>query len=519
MSRQLDGEKKQGGAGTVNYSRLRAWYLASLRKRIIKQIEAGKLSPAALIAADRLAVERLIIEAQEPEKRKIERHHRPHWLTFNRAVFICVIVPFAAAALVVAAIASGIFSREMVLWEILVLGAITSTLMAVVLKRAIVNPIKDISGSALPLSSPSANGTDVLTLLNESMQELNDSLSEATQRENAIADYALDFICALDANGAFLAVSPSSIYFCGYANHELLGRNFQDLVYSEDQERTAKFLAAMSDAQGQVPFENRIKGKDGGVIDIMWLTEWSATEGSLFCIGRDVSTQKRLERMKKEFVSMIGHDLRTPIASVGCTLELLEQGSYGKLTEDGQRVVRSAHEGTTRLINLINDLLDLEKLQVGKLPLKLESTPLSCVIDGAIESVSAYLKAQDVTLKSDSTDATVKADQARLTQVVVNLLGNAIKFSPRGGTIKLTVSCSKDQATVSIADQGPGIPPKYRDVIFERFQQAQDEHNDEGSGLGLSICQAIVTAHDGTIGVDSVAGQGSNFWFKIPLAR
>jgi signal transduction histidine kinase len=219
---------------------------------------------------------------------------------------------------------------------------------------------------------------------------------------------------------------------------------------------------------------------------------------------------------KQELVAMVSHDLRTPLSSVQGCLTLMTEGVYGELPPKAKNELIAAESNTTRLIHLINDLLDIEKMEAGKLTMSFGDCDLEPVLKSSRDAVTGYAQQYKVKLEVLPTSARAYADPERLVQVVVNLLSNAIKYSPKDGTVTLSVEENADWATVKIADQGRGIPEKFRKSIFERFQQVEHSDQRKGTGLGLAICKAIVDEHKGEIGVDSKEGEGSVFWFRVP---
>jgi signal transduction histidine kinase len=225
-------------------------------------------------------------------------------------------------------------------------------------------------------------------------------------------------------------------------------------------------------------------------------------------------------RLKQEFVAMVSHDLRTPLTSINGFLVLLEHGVYGELPAKAVDGTNMAIRSINRLILLINDLLDMEKMEAGKLEMTFKQTALEPIIQRTMESLKNFAEQHEVALLNASpSNLEVFADADRLVQVGVNLVSNAIKFSPKGGTVTISAEPITDFIVVRVKDQGPGIPPQYVDAIFERFRQlpASEGANKGGTGLGLAICKAIVEQHGGKIGVDTEESKGSTFWFLVPM--
>lgn len=229
--------------------------------------------------------------------------------------------------------------------------------------------------------------------------------------------------------------------------------------------------------------------------------------------------REKIEQLKKDFVAMISHDLRTPLSAVQGTLTLIADGVYGIISESGVNKAKVAEESIERLSNLANELLDIERLESKKLPLDLKPTRLQSAIQRSSESIQGFALYKKIVIQCTETDLVVMADEERLIQVIVNLLSNAIKFSSDGSTVSIATSVTESgQVEVRVTDQGRGIAPNMREKIFDRFRQVEkaDADNERGIGLGLAICKAIVTSHDGEIGVDSIEGNGCCFWFKLP---
>lgn len=219
---------------------------------------------------------------------------------------------------------------------------------------------------------------------------------------------------------------------------------------------------------------------------------------------------------KQELISIVSHELRTPLTSVQLSLALLSVGRGGELNDEGTRLVMTAEQNTTRLIRLINDLLDFERMEAGKIQLVQTEVSIDSVIDRTLSAVSPLLVQKNIEIDISGPDLHVFADEDRLVQVMINLISNAIKFAPKDSEIKVVTAQVDDEVEISVTDQGRGVPPDLQDKIFERFTQVSDADSKRGSGLGLPICKAIIDGHGGVIGVRSEDGQGSTFWFRIP---
>lgn len=245
-------------------------------------------------------------------------------------------------------------------------------------------------------------------------------------------------------------------------------------------------------------------------------------EGATGCqylfVVMDVTERQQVEQMKQSFVAMVSHELRTPLTSVQGFLDLLSAGGYGAVPDAVKTKSNVASRNVSRLIDLINDILDAEKLESGKFEFRFSEIRMQEVMKKAVDAVRDFADKSGVTIEIDPFDVETVADQERLVQVVINFLSNAVKFSPKQSTVKLAVTRIGNVLEVSVTDSGPGIPVEYQQSIFERFQQVRgNKTRHAGSGLGLAISKSIIEQHNGQIGVDSAEGQGSRFWFRVPV--
>ncbi|MEW5892792.1 MAG: GAF domain-containing sensor histidine kinase [Pseudomonadota bacterium] len=231
----------------------------------------------------------------------------------------------------------------------------------------------------------------------------------------------------------------------------------------------------------------------------------------------------QLDQAKDEFISMVSHELRTPLTSINGALALLKSQSVGALTDQAAGLVDIAQRNGERLLHIVNDILDLAKLEAGKLSLHLAPVDLAALLRQAIELNQPYCAKCKVVAKlrriDDQAPLWVLADAQRLLQVMSNLISNAAKFSYPNDTVLVTLGREGDRARVGVTDHGPGIPPEKQQELFTKFRQLHDRQNTKlpGTGLGLTICKLIVELHQGNIGCDSVPGTETTFYFTLPL--
>jgi signal transduction histidine kinase len=258
--------------------------------------------------------------------------------------------------------------------------------------------------------------------------------------------------------------------------------------------------------------------------------EWAALRvistgaaGGALLVLRDITEARELERLRQDLTHMIVHDLRSPLSSVMASIELMMRGVSGPLTDSQQHVLSIANTSSQQMLEMINTLLDISRLEAGRMPLSLAPCAIAPLVTGAAEQMASL--AQDkriaVQLDIDPELPRVQADGSLVTRVVQNLVANALKFSGRGSTvlIRATLTAAAGEAragiVISVSDQGVGIAPKDREKIFVKFGQVGERRG--GSGLGLTFCKLVVEAHGGRIWVESEPGQGSTFFFSLPL--
>ncbi|MBS1993166.1 MAG: CHASE3 domain-containing protein [Cyanobacteria bacterium SZAS LIN-2] len=266
--------------------------------------------------------------------------------------------------------------------------------------------------------------------------------------------------------------------------------------------------------------------KDGNVVPVHFVSSPLERDGKVtgaVLTFRDVTQRKEAERRVSEFYSTVSHELRSPLTSIRGALGLMEGGKAGEFSPKAARLIKIAREECDRLIRLINDILDIRKIEAGKLLLFLKEENVAEIVKATVNGIKAMADEAHVTLVVDPIDPAMilLCDRDRIVQVLTNLIGNAIKFSPSGGTVKVVAQTLEHEGgryvRLSVSDQGPGIAEAEKDKLFHLFQQldSSDSRPKGGTGLGLAISKALVEQHGGAIGVDSSVGQGSTFWFEL----
>ncbi len=344
------------------------------------------------------------------------------------------------------------------------------------------------------------------------------------QLEDEVARFfslSLDMLCIAGKNGYFQRINPAWSSTLGWTDEELLGRPYIEFVHPDDRAATAAEADRLATGGQTVSFENRYLCKDGSYRLLRWNAVAVRDDDTIHLIAQDITDQKRVERMKNEFVSTVSHELRTPLTSIRGSLDLIGSGVTGEIPEESKRLLEIARNNCSRLVLLINDILDMEKIEAGRIELRAEAHDVVQLVERALRENEGYASQHGVSfaLVSAAAGSWAMVDPDRLIQVLTNLLSNAAKFAPQGSEVEVSVTREGSSVRVSVRDHGDGIPVKFRQQIFEKFAQADssDARKRGGTGLGLSISKAIVERFGGTIDFETELGAGSTFYFDLPV--
>ncbi len=359
------------------------------------------------------------------------------------------------------------------------------------------------------------------------LSEANAELTAAEARKGAVLEAALDCIVSMDADGRIDEFNPAAERTFGHARANVLGRPFAETVFPPESREHAweKLVTSVLLADlGELGVRQEVLGqrRNGEVFPLELTVSRERTPGPprFTAFLRDITERKQVERMKDEFISTVSHELRTPLTSIRGALGLLEGGVMGALPPEALGLVRIARENCERLVRLINDMLDLEKMEAGKLELRMQRLEAHELVQSTLAALRPAAEAARVVLRAQAEPGLlVRGDPDRLTQVLTNLVSNAVKFSPEGAEVRLSASAGEGRVRFSVKDQGPGISEEQRPRLFGKFQQldSSDTRSKGGTGLGLAISQGIVEQHGGHIQVDSTPGEGATFHFTLPL--
>ncbi|MET0553492.1 MAG: PAS domain S-box protein [Vicinamibacteria bacterium] len=350
-------------------------------------------------------------------------------------------------------------------------------------------------------------------------EEVRTALTASEAHHRAVIENLLGGLLVVDERGFIESANAEAERIFGYGPTELMGQHLSVLMPSSmSPDYPGALREAFKRAIGKITeWEGRRRSGEQFPFEL-GMYEIKSDAGRRFGGHiRDLSERREVERLKKEFVAVVSHELRTPLTSVRGSLSLLANGALGELPDEAKEVVAIAERNTVRLMHLINDILDLERLEAGRMPMYVSLHPLKNVFDRSLESVRVVADQQDVSIEVVPTEARVLGDADRLVQVLVNLMSNAVKFSPRKSVVTVRAKDEAGFVEVSVRDRGRGIPVSHQEAIFQRFQQVEssDGRQKGGTGLGLPICKAIVEQLGGTLKVASTPGEGSTFTFRL----
>jgi PAS domain S-box-containing protein len=371
-----------------------------------------------------------------------------------------------------------------------------------------------------------------------SQVENQSALAASLETTRAILDAVVDSIITVDDNFRVLDVSPGTDRIYGVSKVDRVGRNSLTIVYSDDRMHVASELHRLfKGGDGNLTsYRFRAQHVDGRMLNIetrgRLIRDANGDAARAVLVSRDVTESvademnlkqakeaaERANKAKSEFMSRMSHELRTPLNSVLGFAQILEM----ELTSpDELEMVGYIHNSGKYLLELINEVLDISRIEAGHISVMIEPLVLKELVKECVELVAPQASDFGITIISSSCyDVQVLGDQQRLKQVLLNLLSNAIKYNRPEGTVTLTCSQESGRVRLSVTDTGPGINPELRERLFTPFDRLDAESSGiEGTGLGLALSKGLIEAIGGTLGVDSVVGQGSTFWFELPVAE
>ena len=430
------------------------------------------------------------------------------------------------------------------IWSMAIAGATAAGIglgFSLLLTRRIVRPLTDMTTAtekiakgeydiALQVKSKDELGmlAREITTMSQKLKAFRDlnvgKVIVEKQRSDAIVQSIADGIIVVDSELKIIAINPMAANIANVKSMLATNNHFLDVFSDSTLYQHLKNTAEtgkspqLEDDILTVEREQRTQYYKFAITPVV--TEAEEVVGAILLL-QDVTKLKELDNLKSEFVATASHELRTPLTGMAMSLNLLAETTEGKLSKSESELLDTAVEDVERLRGLVNDLLDLSKIESGKLKLDFVDVEVNFLLDKAVSALNIQAEQNQVALVKHplSEDIKIKADANKIIWVLTNLIANALRYSDSGGEIKIGATSRNSWVEIYVADRGAGIPIEYQGKIFDKFVQVETEKDVGGSGLGLAICKEMVQAHGGRIWVDSTVGEGSTFTFTVPKSH
>lgn len=377
-------------------------------------------------------------------------------------------------------------------------------------------PMRDIEGN---ICGTFGVTRDITPIKNDQAR-----IQQLMQQNEMLLNAVGEAICGLDLAGNVTFANPMAARLTGWAGPELIGKRLHDLVHAQSAgcvAGTCPLQRALQNRQ-RCQQEDTFLRRDGAAIPVEFISSAilgpSGEQTGTVLAFRDISERREIARLKDEFVAVVSHELRTPLTSIRGALGLLTSGHLGTLPEKGRQMLQIASSNADRLVHLINDILDLERIDSAQTALDLRTCDMDVLLQQCADLLKPMAQRVNVLVQVESPAIPFMADVDRLQRAISNLLSNAIKFSPPESVVTLAAGERDNAIWIDVRDQGRGIPVEHLERIFERFHQVDksDSRDKGGTGLGLPICRKIVEQHGGRIWAESSVGLGSTFHIVLP---
>ncbi len=404
-----------------------------------------------------------------------------------------------------------------------VVSLMITALAALIFYRSFGKRLQLIQGNAEKIASgqalPSAlTGGDEIDELDRTLHSAAQFVENIHQKEFAVLNKSVDVLCSIDTRFKIISIGQSVATSWFYSVDDVLGRSIFTLLSEPDAVRIRSILTESTEREVEHDFESQLNCGDGQVREFAWKVKWNPEKGNYFCVARDISERKKIERAKQRLLAIASHDLRTPLMSVSANLSSLAAGRFGELEKSLQRALTESEQNLDKLMDLIQSLLDLERLESTKANLELSCVSAMDAALQAIEAIEPQAKQIGVRIVPPGRDESILADERRLVQVLSNLLQNALSRSRLDQTITVTVTATDAFVKVSITDQGPSIRPDEEDLIFEKYFQPHnnEQRRDRRASLSLALAKVLTEAQNGVIGVSTHNGKATEFHVEFP---
>lgn len=411
-------------------------------------------------------------------------------------------------------IRQGALQLETTLIAAMCVSLVASVFLALFFSRSISNRILLVYENARLFTAGKSlreplDGRDEIAILDKRFHSMMKTVSESRRKERAAIDSASEVICSLDKELRLTAWNDSAGKLFQHSGETLSGMPVLDFMLESERSGAQRVFKELKEKGGCLSFETKLNLPGAQGDDYLWSALWSENENSYFLVVRNISEAKQLERQRAEFVSMVSHDLRSPLTSMTLGLQALSGGYVGSLLdhEDGLAIVKESEEDAQSLLKLVNDLLQVEKMESGKAQVELAELDLNKLIEQVAKENKEKLARRRMSLRiACPEDGKVNADFDGIAQVLNNLLDNAMRYSHESDEIVIEVRDLTEHFEVCVTDHGPGLPEYLQKSVFDRFRDVGAGGSNKAIGLGLPMCKQIIDAHGGEIAVTCKEG-------------
>lgn len=355
----------------------------------------------------------------------------------------------------------------------------------------------------------------------ENERRMVETLKASEERLSSVINTVPVALVVADEAGSIETLNPTAEVLFSYSSDQLVHQPIASLFNIDGADSKADaLLPRLMKETATRPAQMEGVSREHEFIPVeVSVTSFDTSAGNrILATIVDVTERYKLERLKREFVAMVSHDIRAPLSSMRAVFELILSGKLGTITSEARAKLNIADSNAESLLQMVTKLLDLEKLETGLVELSLGDIEVQEIIDTALDMVSEQARQKSITVKNTRCELVGFGDKDALVQVLTNLLSNAVRYSPENESIEIVARLMDNHIEIRVTDHGPGVPLRKQGEIFERFKQANSRDKSRGFGLGLAICKTIIAQHNESIGLDSAEGQGSTFWFTIAKA-
>jgi len=443
------------------------------------------------------------------------------------AVYECGLLDLAEESSRNASMDASLETREKILFALkcaLGLSVLFAAIGATLLSRHLVRRVAGVRENAALFAAgqpllPPLTGNDEIAELDRTFHMTVDMIAQSLRKEKAILNNTKEVICSFNEHYKIQSMNSASQELLHSEADALLGQNFLNLFSDEEKQRIEQELVKTRESPQSHEFQSLASRPNNSPVEVNVVVTFSPQDKLYYCSIHDLTAKLELERVRREVTAMITHDLKSPLQTVRSYFEMLSLGKFGEINEKGSKLLKLTDEQITRMSDLIQSVLQLEQLRSGLATLESATVDLDKLVKESIDAVQLLADNKEINFELHLSEASAWGESKWIKQIFVNILVNAINYSPAKTTVRVTSQRLDKVSEVRISDSGPGLNEQEKTMIFERFKRLGRKDGPAGSGLGLTICKELMALHQGYIEVESEPGQGSTFVLGFPKQR